>query len=253
IFSQTYFNVLYNNAATSNSSDITTITKITFTATNISFLMADASTPTKVLSTVSKIAFGNVNGLNPLPVELVSFTSKVNGSKVILHWSTATEVSNNGFDIEFKVNGSIGNWGKIGFVKGSGNSNSPKEYSYTDSPAQSTKISYRLKQIDADGKYEYSSIIEVALGIPAKYSLKQNYPNPFNPSTRIAYNLPANGLVTLKVFDILGREVASLVNENQKAGSYEVTFDGSRLASGVYICKMNSASFSSSIKMIMVK
>lgn len=100
---------------------------------------------------------------------------------------------------------------------------------------------------------EYSESIEIELGIPQRYDLKQNYPNPFNPETKITYQLPLDGLVTLKVFDLLGREVSSLVNENQKAGIYEVMFNVSQLSSGVYFCKMNSGSYSSLIKMIIVK
>jgi len=107
--------------------------------------------------------------------------------------------------------------------------------------------------IDNDGTFEYSKVIEVDISVPKEFKLSQNFPNPFNPSTKIVYGIPLDGFVTLKVFDALGREAASLVNENKKAGSYEVTFSGSRLASGVYICKMSCATYSSSIKMLIMK
>jgi hypothetical protein len=256
IISQTYLVVSYNNGATANSTDLTSITKITFSSTDINFLLTDNSTVSKAFTIVNKIAFSGTDGGSPLPVELVSFTAAVNGDRVTLQWSTATEVNNYGFEIERdNRQKSIGNnaWQKIGFVQGYGNSNSPKEYSFTDLPNGGTHFNYRLKQIDTDGKYQYSKIEEVEFGVPIEYELKQNFPNPFNPQTKIAYHLPVDGFVTLKVFDALGREAVSLVNENKKAGSYEVELDGSRLASGVYICKMSSANYSSVIKMLMLK
>ena len=186
-----------------------------------------------------------------MPVELVSFSAQVNQNKVTLMWSTAIEVDNYGFEIE-RMQLFTG-WNKIGFVKGHGSSNSTRSYSFIDIPTGGTKFQYRLKQIDKGGKYTYSDLVDVAIGIPTSYELKQNYPNPFNPLTKIDYNIPVDGIVTLIIYDIMGREVISLVNENKKAGSYEITFDGSRLASGVYICKMNSTNYSSSIKMIIMK
>lgn len=256
IFSQTYLGVLYNNSDPANSTNLSSLQKITFSGTNITFLLTDNSTVPKAFSIINKITFSGTNGDNPLPVELVSFTAVVNGNKVTLRWSTATEVGNYGFEIEKAATSKgqdLNSWEKIGFVEGHGYSNSPKEYSFTDLPKEGTKLNYRLKQIDNDGKYQYSRIVEVEFETSTKYELKQNFPNPFNPQTKIAYNLPVDGFVTLKVFDALGREAASLVNENKKAGSYEVMFNGSRLASGVYICKMSCATYSSSIKMLIMK
>ena len=115
---------------------------------------------------------------------------------------------------------------KIGFVNGNGTSSSPKNYSFSDNTAKNGyKYKYRLKQIDNNGDYKYSSEIEVLANLaPANYSLSQNYPNPFNPSTVINYQLPKPGKVILKVYDIIGKEVATLVNEYKDAGSYSVTF-----------------------------
>lgn len=258
-FSQTFLNVSYNNADPANSTNINLMQKITFSGTNINFLLTDNATVAKGLSSINKITFSGTDGGNPLPVELVSFTGVANGNKVTLEWSTATEIDNYGFEIERSLTQTLSegedfnNWEKVGFVEGHGNSNSPKEYSFTDIPQGGTKFQYRLKQIDKDGKYEYSSSVSIEINAPNQYSLKQNYPNPFNPSTKIAYSIPNDGFVTLKVFDVLGREVASLVNENQKVGSYEVLLDGSLLVSGLYICKMSSDIYSSSIKMLMLK
>ena len=97
------------------------------------------------------------------------------------------------------------------------------------------KYEYRLKQIDFDGSYNYSTEVEVEVTAPKKFSLEQNYPNPFNPVTNIDYQIPVKGFVTLKIFNILGEKVVELVNEEMSAGNYEVKFDGSRLPSGVYI------------------
>lgn len=256
ILSQSYLGVSYNNGDPSNSTEISLIQKITFTNSAINFILSDNTTTSKGLSTIFRLTFSGTDGGNLLPVELESFTVFLNGCNVFIQWRTLTEVRNSGFDIEKTVSSKeflLGSWKKIGFVKGYVLSNSPKDYSFTDSVNGGEKLYYRLKQIDTDGKYQYSKIVEVEVGIPLNYQLKQNFPNPFNPRTRILYYLPVDGFVTLKVFDALGREEASLVNEIKKAGSYEVTFNGSPLASGIYICKMSSKNFNSSIKMLLLK
>ncbi|MCK9211027.1 MAG: T9SS type A sorting domain-containing protein [Ignavibacteriaceae bacterium] len=200
---------------------------------------------------------------SPLPVELTSFTSFVDKSKVILHWQTATEVKNYGFEIErtsprpSPSQGERGEvrrgWQKIGFVKGNGNSNSPKEYSYTDNSATSGKYVYRLKQLDNDGKNEYSKEVEVDLGMPAEFFLKQNYPNPFNPETVINYQMPVSGKASLKIFDMLGREVATLVDEVKEAGTYNVSFNGRAFTSGAYFYRFQSGDYVKIKKMILMK
>jgi len=206
---------------------------------------------------------------NVLPVELNSFTSSVLNNEVILNWQTATEVNNYGFEIErtplippFGKGGrpEEGGWEKIGFVAGSGNSNSKKEYSFTDDlhhtsiQSYNHTFRYRLKQIDNDGTFSYSNIIEAEVtDIPAEFMLYQNYPNPFNPSTVISYQLPVNTFVTLKVFDIIGNEVATLVNQEKPAGSYEVTFDASNLTSGVYFYELRTDNFRSVRKLMLIK
>ncbi len=250
INAQTFLNVTYNSSSL-NSTNLSLIQKITFSGTNINFLLTDASTQTKELSTINKITFSSTDGGTPLPVELINFNAAINGNEIILFWATAIEVNNYGFEVERAEE--TEHFEKIGFVEGAGNSNSPKNYSFTDIPNEVIKLIYRLKQIDNDGKYQYSDIVEVTLGIPTQYEIKQNYPNPFNPSTKIIYNIPSDGLVKLKVYDILGKEVANLVNENHKAGSYEINFDGSKLASGFYICKLNCGKYTNSIKMLLLK
>jgi len=191
-----------------------------------------------------------------LPVELYTFTAKLNGKEVELEWSTATEVNNYGFEIERAiVNGElrIANWEKIGFVQGHGNSNSPKEYSFADNNSQPGKIQYRLKQIDFDGRFEYSWVVEVEVSAPSSFALEQNYPNPFNPVTKINYEVPANSFVQLKVYNMLGMEVATLVNEEKIAGTYEVKFDASNYSSGVYFYRLKSTGKDLTRKMILLK
>jgi len=204
--------------------------------------------------------------LSPLPVELITFTANVNGNKVTVNWQTATEVNNYGFEIERqiveKLRATSNEWEKIGFVEGHGNSNSPKDYTFTDNLlGLSLNLNYRLKQIDFDGNYKYSDEITVELGeLVKEYKLEQNYPNPFNPSTVIKYSIPVvrneyfrSLQTTLKVYDILGNEVATLVNENQKSGNYEVKFDASNLASGIYLYKLQSGSFIQTRKLMLIK
>jgi photosystem II stability/assembly factor-like uncharacterized protein len=187
-----------------------------------------------------------------LPVELTSFSASVNSGVIMLKWITATEIKNYGFEIERTLAHST-EWEKIGFVQGNGNSNSPKEYSFADNSATSGKYAYRLKQIDNDGTYEYSNEIKVDLGIPAEFSLQQNYPNPFNPETIISYQIPVSGKVSLRVFDMLGREVATIVNEVQEAGIYDVSFNGKAFASGAYFYRFQSGDFVKINKMILMK
>jgi hypothetical protein len=255
LFSQTYLNIYYNNGSPNNSTNLASIGKITFSGGGMNFVLTSNLTVSRDPATIRKMTFGVTDGGNPLPVELINFTSVINGREIILVWNTATEINNFGFDIERNI--AQKGWEKIGFVKGNGNSSIPQKFSFTDLLRSATSLSYRLKQIDYDGNYKYSKEINIELGDvpghPIEYKLSQNYPNPFNPATRIAYSLPVDGLVSLKVYDALGKEVSTLVNENKKAGSYEVMFDGSRLASGVYISKMISANYTSTIKMIIMK
>jgi hypothetical protein len=196
-----------------------------------------------------------LNGNSVLPVELVSFTATANGMNTNLHWSTATEINNSGFEIQRRQ---ASDWAKVGFVAGAGTSNSPRNYSYTDSKLSAGSYSYRLKQIDNNGAFTYGSTVEVAISsAPAAFALSQNYPNPFNPSTVISYQLAVNSQVTLKVYNMLGQEVATLVNGPQEAGVYTVSFNTSKgtlgLSSGVYVYRLQAGSFISTKKLVLMK
>ena len=193
------------------------------------------------------------NSNNPLPVELTSFTASVTANKVSLHWKTATEVANYGFDIE-RASATDLTWTVIGFVPGSGNANSPKEYSFTDEQPLTGKTLYRLKQIDTDGTIAYSDAIEVTVdALPTEYALYQNYPNPFNPSTTMRFDIPQQSRVSLIVYDALGQQVQELVNEDMAPGSYSVNFDGAGLSSGLYFTVLRAGSVTLTRKMMLVK
>ena len=193
---------------------------------------------------------------NLLPVEIASFSASEFDGKVRLKWSTATEVNNYGFEIERAVNNqqqSANNWDKIGFVKGSGNSNSNKSYSFVDeSPIGSGRFTYRLKQIDFNGSFQYSPEVEVELNL-AKYELEQNYPNPFNPITTIKFQLPNKDRVKITVYDVLGSKVADLLNKTLDAGIHKVDFNGTKFSSGVYLVKMEAANFTDTKKIMLIK
>ncbi len=255
IFSQSHLNVLFNNGTYKNS-PIGSLKKITLSTNGeqLNFHLTDGTTATENLADIKKMTLDNIPQGEPLPVELSSFTAVVNGNSIILIWRTETEVSNYGFEIERASTTPVQEgWKKIGFVQGYGNSNSPKDYSFTDTPEEGISFQYRLKQIDTDGTFQYSEIVAVEIATPVQFELNQNFPNPFNPATTITYNLPRHGFVTVKVYDIVGSEIVTLVSEEKKAGSYVVTFEGNNLSSGVYICTMSGNSFVKSIKMLMIK
>lgn len=189
----------------------------------------------------------------PLPVELASFTSAVDGKNVTLHWSTSSELNNMSFEVERSISGT-GSWIKAGTVAGSGTTNELRSYSFEDRSLPSGKYEYRLKQIDYNGNFEYHNLSgEVIIGVPVEFSLSQNYPNPFNPATKISFDIPSGSMVSLKVFDIAGNEVITLVNEQKNAGSYSVSFNGSNLSSGIYLYRLQAGEFSFTRKMTLIK
>ncbi len=187
-------------------------------------------------------------GYSALPVELTSFTAASTGSAtVVLKWTTATEVNNYGFEIEASTSSATG-WENVGFVEGHGNSNSPKEYSYIDN---SGATSYRLKQVDTDGSFEYSDVVTVAGNSVNK--LNQNYPNPFNPTTQISFSIAKVSNVSISVYNALGQKVAEVLNQNMNAGSHTVNFNGSNLASGFYFYRLETPNYSKTMKMMLIK
>jgi len=215
-----------------------------------------------------------------IPVDLVLFTAEKNSNGVELNWITATETNNRGFEIQRSVipNG-VRNlvWEVAGFVTGNGTTSEPKNYSFVDKNLPAGVYSYRLKQIDLDGSYKYSQEVEVTIDAPVSFSLEQNYPNPFNPTTKIRFVIPIpinrernlkdflsqaprndNTLVTLKIYDVLGNEVATLVDEFREAGRYEVEFNATQvsrpeLTSGIYLYQLKAGEYSETKKMLLLK
>ena len=188
-----------------------------------------------------------------LPVELIAFNANVSDKTVNMNWQTATEMNNRGFEIQRRV-GNF-NWQTIGFLKGNGTTTQIQSYAYSDNLEgliSNGKVFYRLKVIDFNGSYEYSTEVVVNLA-PEKFELAQNYPNPFNPYTKISWQSPVGSHQTLRVYDVLGNEVTKLVDEYQDAGSYEVEFNASNLASGIYLYRLEAGNSVLSKKMLLVK
>jgi plastocyanin len=191
--------------------------------------------------------------INPLPVELASFSSSIIKNEVILDWVTASELNNAGFSVE-RSSDEKNTYESIAFISSKGNSNTPQSYSHIDKNLQQGTYKYRLKQMDVNGNFKYFNLAnEIIIGIPGEFALSQNYPNPFNPVTNIDYDLPVDGKVNLKIYDISGREVANLVNEVQTAGYYTVAFNANNLASGVYFYRLISGNFNQTKKLVLLK
>lgn len=191
------------------------------------------------------------------PVELSSFTVQYAPRSVsraiLLRWDTATETNNFGFDVE-RAFGAEKNWSKVGFVKGAGTTSQPKQYQYLDDAASEAGVYfYRLRQIDTDGTVEYSKSVKFEVTAPSEYALQQNYPNPFNPTTNIVFQVKEEGHVTLAVFDLLGRQVMTLVDESMKAGTHRIAVDASELSAGIYFYGLKAGSFSEMKKMTLIK
>ncbi len=202
------------------------------------------------LTSFSYFTLGNSD--SPLPVELSSFTHTLNKRDVELKWATSFEINNAGFEVQRKKES--GDFIKIAFVAGKGNSGTLNNYNYSDRFLESGKYYYRLKQIDLNGNYKYYDLNTfIEIGTPSKYNLSQNYPNPFNPLTRINYDLPAANFVSIKVYDARGCEVQTLVNQKQNSGSYYIDFNAASLSSGIYFYKIDAGDFKETKKMVLVK
>ncbi|MCO6472163.1 MAG: T9SS type A sorting domain-containing protein, partial [Melioribacteraceae bacterium] len=161
-------------------------------------------------------------------------------------WITATEINNSGF--ELYRDGIL-----IKFINGNGTTSDEKYYSYTDQNLPNGIYEYELIQIDFDGSRESSAKINVEVDIPLKYELAQNYPNPFNPSTTISFTIPQSDFVTIKIFNSIGEEIETLVNEIMDAGTHRIEFTADRLSNGVYVYTLQTRDHFQSKKMILLK
>ena len=209
-----------------------------------------------IIGTSSNTNFSLISEI--VPIELSSFTATVDVKDgVILEWITLSETNNYGFYIERSIDKN--NFEEIGFVKGIGNSLIENIYSFidTDTPEAGT-LYYRLRQVDYDGSYEYSDILEVEVSSPREFKLEQNYPNPFNPVTTIRYKLPKSSNVVIKIYNVQGQEIKTLLNENQPAGFHYVKWNGTNnfginVNSGIYIYRLQADKYISTKKMVFLK
>jgi hypothetical protein len=202
---------------------------------------------------------------SPLPIQLVNITASASEHRVCLEWTTASETNNYGFEAYRRYRGpkpipgastsrsTDTSWARVGFIPGHGTTLQPHSYSFVDAPSKAGYYEYRVKQIDLDGKSTYIGTVEVEVGIPRTTMLYQNYPNPFNPTTLISYAIPTQSRVTLRVYDVLGRVVQTLVEETQNPGIYEARFDASALASGIYFYRLTAGAFVETKKMIVLR
>jgi N-acetylneuraminic acid mutarotase len=186
-----------------------------------------------------------------IPVELTSFTATTNGKKVTLNWSTSTELNNLGFEIQRSTEGI--EFITVGFVNGNGTTTEPQTYSYADKNLDNGKYYYRLKQVDYNGSYEYSDVVEVDFRAFISFLLEQNYPNPFNPSTTIGFGLQEKCNIKITIMNSIGEEVAVLLNEEMDSGYHTVEFNASNLPSGVYFYQLRAGDYINTKKMLLLK
>ena len=202
------------------------------------------------------VSLGNSIVVGAVPVELTSFAATITNNEVTLNWQTATEVNNKGFEIQRSIDNS--EFSVIGFVDGAGTSTETKSYSFVNKVDKGGIYYYRLKQIDFDGSYDYSNVVEVDYSGITSYAVAQNYPNPFNPSTKIEFAIPVDAEVSLKVFNVIGQEVADLANSQFASGLHSINFNASKLTSGTYIYTISAkgvdgSEFTQSRKMLLMK
>ncbi len=189
--------------------------------------------------------------LDPVPVELTSFTASASNNSVVLNWSTATEQNNRGFEVQKSFDDQ--NWRTLAFITGNGTTAEISRYSYKDENPVQGKNFYRLVQYDFDGTEKEYNSISVDFNSAPEFTIEQNYPNPFNPSTAIKFTIPSESHVNLEVFNSLGEKVTTLVNEVKPSGSYTVDFNAAELTSGIYIARIASDGHSKFIKMNLIK
>jgi|WetSurMetagenome_2_1015567.scaffolds.fasta_scaffold23585_2 photosystem II stability/assembly factor-like uncharacterized protein len=230
----------YNSSDNGSTWSANTFPSGTNGLTGLSLSYTPGDSPTNQAFVFSTGTVGSTYYMNdsPMPVEMKSFTSKVSGNDVTLKWTTNEEKNNSGFEIYRTPNGED-NWTKLGFIKGNGTKNTSSDYSFKDTKLNSGKYNYRIKQIDYNGNFEYFALNStIEIGAPQKYILSQNYPNPFNPTTKIDYQISKDARVKIVVYDVTGKEIITLFNDNQKAGYYTLQMDATNISSGNYFYRM---------------
>jgi hypothetical protein len=220
------------------------------------FTTAGTPNVTSNVSTSAPAGNWTIGLLGALPVEMTSFTASLQGTSALLNWATATETNNSGFQIERSIEGS-NVWAEVAFINGAGTSSSQKIYSYEDKNLAPGMYVYRIKQIDNDGTatiYNPNALPKVDAGVSNAFQLGGNYPNPFNPSTNLQFSVPQDGYASLKVYNMLGQEVATLFSGMARTGHFiPATFNASRLASGIYFARLQYNGKSLVQRMLMTK
>ena len=233
---------------------------------------------TNTMSITGISALGDFTGgeAGALPVQLSSFTATSGQDGVTLSWKTSSEVNNYGFHVQRRAAGAQ-RFEDIpeAFMPGHGTSIEEHSYTHSEPMPGAGDWEYRLRQIDLDGRESYSDIVSLkgltdvqVPAIPVAFGLGQNFPNPFNPSTTVQYALPGESHVRIDLLDMLGRTVRTLVDEVREAGRHDIVVDGTMLASGTYLCRMQvrpsdsvlghdsrggAGSFHGMIRMILIK
>ncbi|MEM6335421.1 MAG: T9SS type A sorting domain-containing protein [Bacteroidota bacterium] len=194
---------------------------------------------------------------SPLPVELASFEARVQGGDVVLEWVTATETSNAGFAVEMRSEACVGEncaFQEIDFVEGAGTTDESRLYAYTVADPGAGRYTFRLRQVDFDGAFEYSPEVEATVTIPDTYQLSEAYPNPFNPSATMSLTMATTQAVTAKLYDTQGRLVRSVFAGTLSGQqSHTLRIDGASLASGTYLLHVKGAEFQATRKLTLAK
>jgi hypothetical protein len=197
---------------------------------------------------------------DPLPIFLTSFTATWIERGINLEWMVESEIDNAGFIIE-KASGSeggpfaeIASYKYMDHLQGRGSASSRKTYGFVDREVLSgQKYLYRLADISIYGTVTYHDVISINTeGLILNFKLQQNYPNPFNPVTTIAYSIPDEDHIVLKIYDVIGREIVTLVNDNQQAGTHFINFNAINLSSGLYFYKLQAGNNFMEIKKMLL-
>jgi photosystem II stability/assembly factor-like uncharacterized protein len=186
-----------------------------------------------------------------VPVEVISFTTKIETNEIIIAWITASELNNYGFEIQRSVDDKV--WENIGFVAGHGTSTVTSHYQFIDPTINRREISYRLKQIDFDGTFTLSQIVIVHIeNYPSAFSLYQNFPNPFNPNTEITFEIPYQSQVRIILYNITGQETKTIINRKYDAGFHSILLNANDLSSGIYFYRMTTDNGYTAIKKLTI-
>ncbi len=236
----------------------------------LKFVLFNSDQPTSLASQLAELEENPLQievtsqDFNTVSVELTSFNLAVERNNVLLNWVTGRESNNRGFEIQRRIYG-VSTWQSIAFVEGSGTSNGLNAYTFIDRNVSPGSYQYRLKILDLSGSFKYSGTAQATVGLPETFALLQNFPNPFNPTTEIQYQLPAvagtgsaKSRTVLKVYNLLGEEVRTLVDKIEAPGFYSVTWDGKDIPgrtapSGIYIYRLQFGPFVETRKMVFVQ